>query len=174
MKNQRYTVKVQTLRVIAWCVQRDDESGGVFMEPVTLPLDPAYTNGAYVQITEDEHFKQKVKPWNFISVIPATATSQVFLVLEENGKEVWQQYGSEIKQVDVAIGFITQGTDVEEWIEEQRNRAEEEANGDEPEMGFFGFFFQHRTIQEIVHNEQKGGWKLEEIEEGEFDTEGKK
>jgi len=85
-KNKTYTVKLEQLRVIAWSVQRDSEYGHIFMEPVTLPLHPSETNGSYIQVTEDEKFKPKTKPWTVMSVIPATGTSQVFLVLYEDGK----------------------------------------------------------------------------------------
>lgn len=146
--SKRFRVKVEHLRIIAWCVQRDDETGAVFMEPITIPLNPAKNreelNGLYVRITEDEHSDTKVKPWNFITVIPATGTSQVWLVLEENGKEVWEQYGNRTKRVAVELCFLTQGTDYDEWIEEQRKQAEDAANvaaEDEGNQGYYGGHF---------------------------------
>ena len=148
MSNRRYTVKVEQLRIIAWCVQRDDESGAVFMKPVTIPLNPAHAmtenHGHYVQITEDENFDQKVKPWNFIDVIPATGTTQVSLVLEENGKEVWEQNGNRKRRVASELCFLTVGTDYDDWIEEQRKRSEDVANAaaeDGGDQGCYGGIF---------------------------------
>ena len=146
--SKRFTVKVEHLRIIAWCVQRGDETGAVFMEPVTIPLNPAQAmtedDGHYVQITEDENFQQKVKPWNFITVIPATGTTQVWLVLEENGKEVWEQYGNRQRRVASELCFLTVGTDYDDWIEDQRKQAEDAANAaadDDSDQGCYGGIF---------------------------------
>lgn len=151
------------------------------MAPVTIPLNPAHTmtenHGHYVQITEDENFDQKVKPWNFLTVIPATGITQVWLVLEENGKEVWEQYGNHAKRVASELCFLTVGTDYDDWIEEQRKQAEDAANAaaeDDGDQGCYGgifawFFtssaFQHRVEESTgrrsrtsnLHRDAAGG-----------------
>jgi len=120
IKPKTYTVKLEFLRVVAWSIQRDSEYGSIFMEPITLPLHPSETNGSYVQITEDDNFKSKTKPWTVMSVIPAAGTSQVFLVLYEHGKPA---YNVNEQRVDYELGFHTLGTDFDGWFEEQRQAA---------------------------------------------------
>ena len=132
-----YTVKLRKLCVVAWCVQQDGEDGNIFMSPVTLPLDPREQDQDFywqVNITasEDDCLEQVIALHTVMSVIPASATLQVKIVLcDKDGTPLyWRD-----KRVEWFLGFETIGSGYEGAFEEWRKHAE-----DRPEQ-YFGFYF---------------------------------
>lgn len=151
----RYTVKLEKLRVIAWCVQQDSEHGGIFMSPITLALDPREQHGMgeYVEITADKNnsLENAIKPHTVMSVVPAAATLQVRAVLcDQDGKELHRPAGiARGERVEYPLGFETIGSGHEDVFERWRKRAEED-----PEELFLWYFDDLRREKEKA-NEQE-------------------
>src|ERR1035441_1916119 len=116
----RYTVKLEKLRVIAWCVQRSSEDGEIFISPVTLALDPQEQQagmGEYVDITRDLVLAHTV-----MSIIPAAATLQVKVVLcDKDGNPLHRpQHICRGERVERSLGFETVGSGHEDVFEQWR------------------------------------------------------
>ena len=142
----RYTVKLEKLRVIAWCVQRGSEDGEIFMSPVTLALDPQEQDGGmgeYIDITRDAVLAHTV-----MSIIPAAGTLQVRAVLcDKDGKELHRTVARG-ERVERFLGYETVGSGHEDVFEQWRKEAEEN-----PEELFLWYFDDLRWLKEKA-NEQ--------------------
>jgi hypothetical protein len=142
----RYTVKLEKLRVIAWCVQRGSEDGEIFMSPVTLALDPQEQDGGmgeYIDITRDAVLAHTV-----MSIIPAAGTLQVRAVLcDKDGKELHRTVARG-ERVEHFLGYETVGSGHEDVFEQWRKEAEED-----PEELFRWYFDDLRWLKEKA-NEQ--------------------
>jgi len=142
-----YTVRIVTLRVIAWAMIRESEGNAILLDPITLPLDPRENDGLYIQVA-DGNDNQSLNPMDVITVIPATATTQVWLRLQCDRQDV--------KQFDRVIehpaGFFTQGAannhEYEAWLEGQRARLEADC------LDHFDWYF--RTEEAIKDRKERG------------------
>ena len=123
-----YTVRVDMRRVIAWAVVREYETNHILMEPITLSTDPReqWMESVYIPVTEDDNGNETIKPQDVINVIPATATSQAWFVLQADGKDCHDPRGGKRgRRIEHPAGFHTAGTDYSEWLEEGRMELEE-------------------------------------------------
>lgn len=120
-----YTVRIVTLRVIAWAMIRASESNAILLDPITLPLDPRENDGLYISVAEGDD-TQSIRPMDVINVIPATATTQVWLRLQVDrvDAKLHERY------VEHPAGFFTQDAannhEYEAWLEKERARLEAE------------------------------------------------
>jgi hypothetical protein len=148
----RYTVKLEKLRVIAWCVQRDSENGGIFMSPITLALDPREQHESeYLWITTDKNnsLEDAIRPHTVMSIVPSAATLQVRAVLcDKDGKELHRTVARG-ERVECPLGFETIGSGHEDVFEQWRKEAEEN-----PEELFLWYFDDLRWVKEQA-NEQE-------------------
>ena len=128
MSEIKYTVRIDMLRVLAWAVVREPEGNAILMEPITLNTDPRENNGLYIQVTEDEHMNQTIRPMNVVTVIPATNTMQAWLVLQADGKDCFMPPHD--TRLAHPAGFFTVGAaNYDEqlaWLEKERARLEAE------------------------------------------------
>jgi hypothetical protein len=142
----RYTVKLEKLRVIAWCVQRGSEDGEIFMSPVTLALDPQEQGGGmgeYIDITRDAVLAHTV-----MSIIPAAGTLQVKAVLcDKDGKELHRTVARG-ERVERFLGYETVGSGHEDVFEQWRKEAEEN-----PEELFLWYFDDLRWVKKQAEQE---------------------
>jgi hypothetical protein len=142
----RYTVKLEKLRVIAWCVQRGSEDGEIFMSPVTLALDPQEQGGGmgeYIDITRDAVLAHTV-----MSIIPAAGTLQVKAVLcDKDGKELHRTVARG-ERVERFLGYETVGSGHEVVFEQWRKEAEEN-----PEELFLWYFDDLRWVKEQANQQ---------------------
>jgi len=142
----RYTVKLEKLRVIAWCVQRGSEDGEIFMSPVTLALDPQEQGGGmgeYIDITRDAVLAHTV-----MSIIPAAGTLQVRAVLcDKDGKELHRTVARG-ERVERFLGYETVGSGHEDVFEQWRKEAEEN-----PEELFLWYFDDLRWVKKQAEQE---------------------
>lgn len=153
MSEIKYTVRIDMRRVIAWAVVREQEGNAILMEPITLSLDPRENDGMYVPVTEDEHGEQTIHPMDVISVVPATNTTQAWLVLQADGQDVFMPP----KKTRVAhpTGFFTQGAaNADEqlaWLESERARLEAECEEQ------FDWYFRHlEAMKRRAEREARG------------------
>jgi hypothetical protein len=139
-------VKLEKLRVIAWCVQRGSEDGEIFMSPVTLALDPQEQGGGmgeYIDITRDAVLAHTV-----MSIIPAAGTLQVKAVLcDKDGKELHRTVARG-ERVERFLGYETVGSGHEDVFEQWRKEAEEN-----PEELFLWYFDDLRWVKKQAEQE---------------------
>jgi len=145
----RYTVKLEKLRVIAWCVQRGSEDGEISMSPVTLALDPREQGGGmgeYIDITRDAVLAHTV-----MSIIPAAGTLQVKAVLcDKDGNALHRpKHICRGERVEHFLGYETVGSGHDDVFEQWRKEAEEN-----PEELFLWHFEDLRMAKERA-NEQE-------------------
>lgn len=153
MADIKYTVRIDWSRVIAWAVLQEREDHGIYMQALTMSLDPRdhKWEGGYLHFTEKE---DGINERDVITVVPATATMQAHLVLQANGQDCYMPPLNQ-QRVDYFAGFFTQGaTDHAEyvaWLESERQRLESEI----PEQ-FDWYFRQLEAMRNRKEREARG------------------
>lgn len=128
MADIKYTVRIDWSRVIAWAVLQEREDHGIYLQALTLSLDPRdhKWEGGYLHFTEKE---DGINERDVMTVVPATATMQAHFVLQADGKDCYMPPLNN-QRIDIFAGFFTQGaTDHAEyvaWLESERQRLEQE------------------------------------------------
>ena len=153
MSEIKYTVRIDMLRVLAWAVVREHDHNAILLHPVTLSTDPRENDGLYVPVTEDGRMNSVLNPMDVTAVIPATNTTQAWLVLQADGKDC--SMPPHDTRVAHPAGFFTVGAaNYDEqlaWLEKERARLEAECEEQ------FDWYFRHlEAMRSRAEREARG------------------
>jgi hypothetical protein len=125
------------------------------MEPITMSTDPQeqWMDSVYIPVTEDDDGNETIKPQDVITVIPATATSQAWFVLQADGKDCYTKSGAPTRKLRVEhpAGFHSAGTDYSAWLEERRMELEDNCEQQ------YEWYFNHLAMWERVEERLAAG-----------------